>query len=49
MTIEQMHAEWLEWVRDKMATVPKSDLTWMAWQEAWDRACKNYMQNDKIR
>jgi hypothetical protein len=29
MTIEQLHAEWMEWVAPLMAGTPKSDLAWM--------------------
>jgi hypothetical protein len=38
MTIEQMHSDWLAWVKPLMAVTAKSDLSWLAWQEAYKRA-----------
>jgi len=47
MTVEQMHADWLEWVRPLMAGTPKSDLSWMAWQEAFKRAAIEALKGEK--
>lgn len=47
MTTEQLHAEWWEWVKDKIHTIPKSDLVWLAWREAWSRANKAIAEVDK--
>jgi hypothetical protein len=44
MSIEQLHHEWLEWVRPLMATTSKSDLAWMAYQAASNRAQRQDVQ-----
>jgi hypothetical protein len=31
MTIEELHLEWLEWVKPLMSTTSKTDLAWLAW------------------
>ena len=51
MTIEQLHAEWMEWVAPLMAGTPKSDLAWMAWQAGYRKASSAWLleEQEKIK